>query len=55
MVVFGLWFLGISGFTVLQSSAETIGFGAGFDDMRAIGDAIDQRLAQPGVRDHLGP
>jgi hypothetical protein len=51
----GLWFLWILRFTVLQSSAETLGFGAGFDDMSAIGDAIDERLAQPGVRNHLGP
>ena len=50
-----LWFLWISGFTVLQSSAEAIGFGAGFDDMSAIGDSIDECLAEPSVGDHLGP
>jgi hypothetical protein len=50
-VVLRSWFMGSLEFRILRFSRllRTIGFGAGLDDMRAIGDTIDQRLAQPGV------
>ena len=34
---------------------ETIRFGAGFEDVRSIGDAVQQRFAEPGIWNHLRP
>ena len=34
---------------------EAIRLRAGFDDVRAVGDAVQQRLAQPRIRKHLRP
>ena len=38
-----------------EGSAETIGLGAGLDDVRAVGNPVEQGLAQAGVGNHLGP
>jgi hypothetical protein len=40
---------------LLEGAAKPIGVVAGVDDVRAIGDAIQDGLTQPRVRDHLGP
>ncbi len=40
---------------LLQGPAETVGLGAGLDDVGTVSDAVDQRLAQPGIGNHLGP
>ena len=36
-------------------AAEAIGIGSGFDDVGAVGDPVEQRLAQPGIGEDLGP
>ena len=39
----------------VDGSAETVGLGAGFQDVRSICDSIQQRFAQPCIRDNLRP
>ena len=39
----------------LDGSPEAEAFGSGFDDVRPVGDAIQKRLAEPGVGYHLSP
>src|SRR5215211_7459299 len=38
-----------------ERAAEAVRIGAGFDDVGAVGDAIEQRLAKPRVRNDLRP
>ena len=38
-----------------DGAAEAVGLGAGLEDVRLVRDTIEQRLAQPGVGEHLGP
>ena len=38
-----------------DGAAEAVGLGAGLEDVRLVRDTIEQRLAQPGVREHLSP
>ena len=52
MLVLSLQSFGLAFF---QGTAEAVGLGAGFDDVGAVGDTVDQRLAQPGVGNHRGP
>jgi hypothetical protein len=33
---------------LLQGTAEAVRLGSGFDDIRAVSDAVDQRFAEPG-------
>src|SRR6516164_4669867 len=40
---------------LLQGTAEAVGLGSGFDDIGAVSDAVDQRLAEPGVGNHRSP
>src|SRR5215471_3764441 len=40
---------------LLQGTAETVGLGSRRGDIGAVSDAIDQRLAEPGVGNYLGP
>src|SRR6202047_3804829 len=40
---------------LLQGTAEAVGLRSGLDDIRAVSDAVDQRLTEPGVGNHLGP
>jgi hypothetical protein len=49
--------IGLRAFTLalLQGTAEAIALGAGLDDMDAISNTVDQRLAQPGIGNHLSP
>ena len=44
-----------AGFALLERATEAVGLGAGLDDVRAVGDTVDGRVAQPGVGHHLGP
>src|SRR5215471_12923345 len=37
---------------LLQGTAKAVGLGSGFDDIGAVSDAVDQRLAEPGVGNH---
>ena len=39
----------------VDGSAEAVGLGAGFQNVRSIGDSIEQCLAQPSIRDDLRP
>jgi hypothetical protein len=41
--------------TLLECAAEAVRLGAGFDDVRPIGDAIQQGFAQAGVGNDLRP
>src|SRR5919106_769163 len=38
-----------------QAVAEAPGLGAGVDDVRAVGEAVDDGLREPGVGEHLRP
>src|ERR1700746_1095688 len=40
---------------LLQGTAEAVRLGSGFDYIGAGSDAVDQRLAEPGVGNNLGP
>ena len=40
---------------LLQRSTEPIRLAPGFENVRPVGDSIEQRLAQAGVWDHLRP
>ena len=40
---------------LLGGSAEAIRFRTGLENVSAVGDAIQKRLAKARVRDHLGP
>src|SRR5581483_6369492 len=40
---------------LLERAAEAVGLGAGLDDVGAVGQPVQQRLAQPGVGNDLGP
>ncbi len=44
-----------SAFSFFEGPAEAVGLRAGLDDVRPIGNAVDQRLAEPGIRNHLSP
>ena len=35
--------------------AESPGLGAGVDDVRLVGDPVDDGLGEPGVGEHFGP
>jgi hypothetical protein len=39
----------------LYGPSDTIAVRPGLDHVCPVGDAIEQRLAEQGVRDHLGP
>src|SRR5438445_13835247 len=39
---------------LLQRPPEAVRLGAGLEDVGAIGDPVEQRLAEPRVRDDLG-
>ncbi len=39
----------------LERPPETVGFGAGFDNVGSIRNAVKQRFAKPGVGNHLCP
>src|SRR5215210_3531031 len=43
--------LGLAG----KAVAEAPGLGAGVDDVRAVGEAVDDGLGEPGVGEYLGP
>ena len=51
----GYLLLWVAGFALLERSAEAVGLGAGLNDVRAVGNPVDQGLAQAGVGNHLGP
>jgi hypothetical protein len=51
----GCLLLWVAGFAFLERAAEAVGLGAGLDEMRAVGDTVDKRLAQPGVGNNLRP
>jgi hypothetical protein len=38
-----------------ESPPEAIGFGSGLEDVRSVGDSVQQRLAETRVWNHLGP
>jgi hypothetical protein len=39
----------------LEAVAEAPGLGAGVDDVRAVGEPVDDGLREPGVGEDLGP
>jgi hypothetical protein len=39
----------------VEAVAEAPGFGAGVDDVRAVGEAVDDGFGHAGVGEHLGP
>lgn len=39
----------------LHGPSEAIAVRAGLDDVGSVGDAVEQRFAEPGVRNHLSP
>jgi hypothetical protein len=39
----------------LEAVAEAPGLAAGVDDVRAVGEAIDDGFREPGVGEYLGP
>src|SRR3954451_11210240 len=39
----------------LESPSEAIRFSSGFEDVRSVGDAIQQSFTKPGIRNHLRP
>ncbi len=39
----------------LHGPSEAIAVRPGFDDVCSVGDSIEQRFAEPGVRNHLSP
>jgi len=43
------------GFAFLQRAPEPVGLGSSLDDIGAVSDAVEQRLAQPGIGNHRGP
>ena len=43
------------GFLAREAVAEAPGLGAGVDDVRAVGEAVDDGLGEPGVGEDLGP
>src|SRR2546422_5431826 len=47
--------LSLAGLALRQGAPEAEGLGAGLDDVGAVGDAVEQCLAEPGVGDDLGP
>jgi hypothetical protein len=38
-----------------EAVAEAPGLGAGVDDVRAVGEAVNDGFGEPGVGEHLGP
>jgi hypothetical protein len=40
---------------VFLSTPKAVELGAGLNDIGAVSDMVDQRLAQPGIRYHRGP
>jgi hypothetical protein len=40
---------------LLQAVAEAPGFGAGVDDLRSVGEPVDDGLGERGVLEDLGP
>ena len=38
-----------------EAVAEAPGLGAGVDDVRAVGEPVNDSLREPGVGEHLGP
>ena len=47
--------LRIAALALLQGSAKAVGVSPGLDDASAVGNAIDQRLAEPRIGNHLRP
>jgi hypothetical protein len=45
----------LAAFLLLQSSAETIGFRSGLDDVGLIGQPVEHRFAEARVGEHRGP
>jgi hypothetical protein len=42
------------GLAFFQGTPREVGLGAGLNDIRPVSDAVDQRLAQPGVGNQCG-
>jgi hypothetical protein len=47
--------LRIAALALLLGSAKAVGVSPGLDDAGAVGNAIDQRLAEPRIGNHLRP
>src|SRR3954464_7935276 len=46
---------GCPGALVAEAVVEAPGLGAGVDDVRAVGEAVNDGLGEPGVGEDLGP
>ena len=52
-LVFLLWFG--SFLLPIESPSKAIRFSSGFEDVRSVGDAVQQGFTKAGIRNHLRP